>query len=403
MKAYLLNTLLENGIIISASLQEQIVMESKLKILKDHPYSIFHASDGRWATYLPDKEKGRRLVKRKVKKDLEDLIVRFHEDSGTSFIEAYHEFRSFHDQMVSDNTVSKYDSDEIRYFDGQEFAALPVKQMASDDIEVFIRNVIKDQELCQNAAKTLFHYISNTFDYMVRRGVISKSPMQFLRAKDFYKYTYPSKRSKKPKILSPDELNALDVRYERDLKRNPGAIPIYALIFSSLTGMRAGEIAALRWDNVVGDHIIVDTSQKYNPKTKSYYIHRTKNTKIRSFPLTEEIKELLDTIRMVEDELGFLTCFIFSDKDGPMNFRKISSCIKNKCRQVGIETHGIHAYRRTLNSAMASDGVPTSVRASLLGHSREVNEKYYTFDDTTMEDKKAVIEKAGAKLRQKIE
>ncbi|MCD8121296.1 MAG: hypothetical protein LUE65_03515 [Clostridiales bacterium] len=34
-----------------------------------------------------------------------------------------------------------------------------------------------------------------------------------------------------------------------------------------------------------------------------------------------------------------------------------------------------------------------TVAASLLGHSREVNEKYYTFDITNIEQKTAIVSK----------
>lgn len=398
-----MNTLLENGIIVSASLQEQIEMASKKEILKTHPYQIFYASDGRWATYLPDADKKRRLVKRKSKEDLEDAIVSFYEETKRlSFIEVFHRYREYHDQMVCDSSRLKYDSDEKRYFDGRSFSVMAISTITLDDVEVFIRGVIGDEKLCQSAAKTLYHYVDNTFEFAVRHDYISKSPMRFMNAKGFYKYTYPSKRSKKPKVISEGELKQLSDRYEEDLRKRPDSIPIYAVIFSSLTGMRVGEIAALTWENVFGDYILVDKSQKYNPKTKEYYIHTTKNTKIRKFPLTNDIKALLNRVKEEEERLGYLTEFIFSDASGPLTFRKISSCIKNKCRQLGIETYGIHAYRKTVNSFMALDGVPSSVRASLLGHSKEVNEKYYTYDVSDLDDKTNIISRVNEHIKNRV-
>ena len=389
------------GILDSAYLQEQIEMATKKEILKRHPYQIFHSSDGRWATYLPDEDRNRRLVKRKELSDLEDAIVKFYEDDEPSFIDVFHKWRSYHDQMVSDSSVLKYDSDEKRYFENQKFPGVKISKITSDDIEVFIRIRIGELQLCQSAAKTLFHYIDNAFEFAIRHGYIKKSPMRFMQAKDFYKYTYPSKRSEKNKIISEDELIKLQTRYELDLDKHPDSIPVYAVIFASLTGMRVGEIAALTWNCVNDDYILVDKSQKYNPKTKQYFIDTTKNTKIRKFPITEEISELLKEVKKIEAKRGFLTDYIFSDSDGPINFRKISSCIKNKCRQTGIETYGIHAYRRTVNSVMALNGVPTNIRASLLGHSKEVNEKYYTFDASTMDDKVAIMSKVNSQMHKK--
>ena len=368
------------------------------EILRQHPYQIFHSSDGRWGTYLPDKDKKRRLVKRKERSDVVNAIVEFYTNDELSFLDVYFKWRSYHDQMVSDASAQKYDSDEKRYFENQKFPRMEISKITRDDVEVFIKESIDSNKLCQSAAKTLYHYLDNTFNFGIRHGYILKSPMRYMQAKDFYKYTYESERSKKPKLISTDKLGMLQDRYESDLLERPDSIPIYAVIFSSLTGMRVGEIAALRWDCVYDDYILVDKSQKYNPKTRQYYISSTKNSKIRQFPLTDEIRSLLERVKLTESELGWLTDYIFSDANGPISFRKISSCLKNKCRQIGLDTVGIHAYRRTVNSMMALNGVPANVRATLLGHSKEVNEKYYTFDASSMDDKIEIMSKVNTQM-----
>ena len=65
--------------------------------------------------------------------------------------------------------------------------------------------------------------------------------------------------------------------------------------------------------------------------------------------------------------------------------------LKNKCRQLGITDLGIHAYRRTFNSKMKCEGVPTVVAASLLGHTEQVNEQYYTYDVTDIKNKATIV------------
>ena len=383
---------------MSAYLQRQIDM-TRREILKRHPYQIYYSSDGRWATYLPDKDKKRRLVKRKDRSDLEDVIVQFYDETSLSFGDIYRKWRSYHDQMIGDSSALKYDSDEKRYFKNQRFFRMKIVSIRSDDVEVFIKRQIDELHLCQSAAKTLFHYLDNTFEFAMRHDYILKSPMRFMKAKDFYKYTYPSKRSEKPKVIPEETLEQLKARYDLDLSKHPDSIPVYAVILSSLTGMRVGEIAALRWDSVFDDYILVDKSQKYNPKLGQYYISKTKNSKIRKFPVTQEIKLLLDQVKAIEDQFEYTTDYIFSDASGPINFRKISSCIKNKCRQIGVDTLGIHAYRRTVNSKMALNGVPTNIRAALLGHSSEVNERYYTFDVSTMDEKLEIMAKVNAQMK----
>ena len=63
-----------------------------------------------------------------------------------------------------------------------------------------------------------------------------------------------------------------------------------------------------------------------------------------------------------------------------------------------INTKGIHAYRKTLNSKMRCAGVSTTVAAALLGHSEAVNIKYYSFDMSSLEDKREIIENVNRKM-----
>ena len=67
--------------------------------------------------------------------------------------------------------------------------------------------------------------------------------------------------------------------------------------------------------------------------------------------------------------------------------------MRNKCEQAGISVKSIHALRRTLNSKMKCMGVSSTVAASLLGHTEEVNELNYTYDVTTIEEKRDIVKR----------
>ena len=215
--------------------------------------------------------------------------------------------------------------------------------------------------------------------------------MEFLEAKQFYKYCTEVKKPIEKKIVSDKEMHLLYEQFNRDYQEQPEYIPTYAVEFATLTGFRVAEISALKWDSITDEYIIVDKSEKYNRKTKEYYIDKTKNQKERIFPLTTEIKDLLNRVKKAEMKSGYICEWVFANENGRIHAPIISSCTKNKCRQVGITEKGIHAYRKTVNSKMRCNGVSSVVAASLLGHSQEVNEEYYTFDVASLEDKIKVV------------
>lgn len=60
----------------------------------------------------------------------------------------------------------------------------------------------------------------------------------------------------------PEDMKKLQERFRKDHEEKRNYIPTYAVELASLTGMRAGELAALRWDNIKEDYILIAESEK---------------------------------------------------------------------------------------------------------------------------------------------
>ncbi len=393
---------LENNIIDLSYVQEQITMKKRQKYLKQHKYSIWQGDDGKFRTYLPDDHKGRKLVKRKRREDIEEVVITYYkeveEKSKITFQKMYKKWRETQDVMVCDNTTRKYDTDYLRFFKNTEFENIIMENLTEENIKVFICSAVKEKNLNKKAAKTLFGYINNVVKSARINKVIVDNPMEFLEAKHFYKYCTETKKPIERKIVSDEEMKLLYEQFYKDYQEQPEYIPTYAVEFATLTGFRVSEISALRWDCITEEYIIVDKSEKYSRKTGEYSIGKTKNQKERIFPLTDEIKSLLSRVKKAEIKAGYICEWVFANEDGRIHAPIISSCTKNKCRQIGITEKGIHAYRKTVNSKMRCNGVSSVVAASLLGHSQQVNEEYYTFDVATLQDKIKVISEINQQM-----
>lgn len=395
----------DNGMIDLPHIQKTLDMIKRQEILDNHTHKIWQGKDGSWCTYVPDSDAkgGRRFIKKTTKEKLEDRLVELattespivHRDArARTFLGVYNQWRSYHDQMLSNNSISKYNSDIIRFFSDKNFVKRDIKSFTEDDVMVFIREKIRNLSLSKQAAKQLFQYINNVFKFAERHGYIDRSPTRYLEAKQFYKFCSKSRQSGKPGVFTDNEMRLLSERLELDHKDNPAYIPSYAVELASYTGMRVGEIAALTWDCIFDNYILINKSQKWDTINKVYFISDTKTGESRKFPITPEIRSLLDRLRRAEEEAGYLTEWVFSDENGQVDLRKISSCLKNKCKQVGIDRRGIHCYRKTLNSKMRHNGVPTVIAAALLGHSPAVNEQYYTYDVADIAEKAEIVARA---------
>ena len=72
----MLNFALENGMIYLDTIQMQIEMNERKKYLEMHNYKVWQSeTDHKWRTHLPDEEKGRKLVKKSTKEDIEKAII----------------------------------------------------------------------------------------------------------------------------------------------------------------------------------------------------------------------------------------------------------------------------------------------------------------------------------------
>lgn len=54
-------------------------MEKRKEYLSKHKWAISKGKDGYWRTYLPDKEHGRRMIKKLSKEEVENIVIKYWE------------------------------------------------------------------------------------------------------------------------------------------------------------------------------------------------------------------------------------------------------------------------------------------------------------------------------------
>ena len=372
-----------------------------------HPYKIYRGTDGRWVTYVsdPTKPAGRRDVKRKSLSDMYKFLVKFYgienaENKGKelTFEALYMEWIEYKKQFISasnskksisPSTVRRYERDFENFIEGTRFAKTAISDISTIELERFILNTIQKHEMSDRCAGNLFGYINQAFTYAKRSRYIRENPMELIdRNLMLSKCSVKPVKADADRILTTKELVALKDAIHLHESKKPEYMPDYAIEMAMLTGMRVGELAALKWNCVDDDYIHIDYSEHrldYKDKPSELIVGEPKNRKHRKIPLTNDMHLLFGRIK----SLSFTEKaeFVFSDKYGERHTaQEIGLAAIRRCREAGIEKGTIHRIRRTVSSIL-NQKLPQKVVAEMLGHTETVNEMYYNYSIAEISEK----------------
>ena len=137
----------------------------------------------------------------------------------------------------------------------------------------------------------------------------------------------------------------------------------YAMIATALkTGMRLGELCALRWQDIDLVRGQIRVCRQANRRTVS----TPKSNRRRDIDIPRELVELLKEHRKVTKLRGNL---VFSSPEGEMLCRdNVKRDLPRACRKAGLREVGWHALRHTYASHLTMLGVPLKMVQELLGH-----------------------------------
>lgn len=144
-----------------------------------------------------------------------------------------------------------------------------------------------------------------------------------------------------------------------------------------VTGMRRGELCALRWTDVQLDAAVLEVRRAYTHRSGVGIEKETKTHQMRRIALDADTVDLLAAHRLRfqnrVDSLGIMPtddAFVFSftaDNSAPCHPDSISHRYVRMCKDLGIDTH-LHALRHYSATELISAGVDVRTVAGRLGH-----------------------------------
>ena len=169
-------------------------------------------------------------------------------------------------------------------------------------------------------------------------------------------------------FFEPDQLEAVLTHLPQDIQ------PVVQVAY--LTGWRVrSEILTRRWHHLDFGHGWL----RLEPG-------ETKNQRGRMFPLTSELRDVLEAQRertdRVEKETGQIIPWVFHREGKPI--KTFDRSWKTACREAGVTGKLRHDFRRTAVRNLERAGVPRSTAMAMVGHETESMYRRYAIVDEGM-------------------
>lgn len=383
---------IERGIIIPEVLQEQIDNVKRKEILENHKYSTWE-DKGFWFTYLPDptKKYNRRQVKRKYREQVEDEIIKYYKEhlEEPTVEECFTRWSSdkLNHKEIAKQTFDRYETDFKRFF--SEFGKLKIKDVTEDDLYDFCKGTITDNKLTAKAWGNVRTLIIGTWKYAKRKHYTDLSISQFMGDIDISKHSFRVvHHSDEEEVFTSHELECL---YQQINKEPPSMLTL-GVELALETGIRAGELAVLKPEDVVDNCLIISkTEQRY--KGDDGYIFDVKQTPKGKFGtrkvfLTPRGVEIISKVV----ELNPNGEFLFEKNGKRMRGKAFSQKCVWLCNKVGIPPKSLHKCRKTYATRLINEKVDEGIIRSQMGHVDFTTTKdYYYYNDKDEDEARKIV------------
>lgn len=268
------------------------------------------------------------------------------------------------------------------YHAKQQFGNRSIQTITKRDYQAFVDDI--STRFSKNYVDSIVSSTNLIFKYALDMKIIAKSPIEGIKRTKF-KPTVEDleQNSLQQKFLEKDEL----FEFLSVAKNHHKPLNSFELFtFLAYSGMRAGEVLALKWSDIDYEECTVSiTKTYYNPNNnkKNYQILTPKTeSSIGKISIDPNVIKLLQDYKVnVQDkwknELYVDNDFIFTDNNGyPLVIKKLSQWIQAIMLQTNIDKNiTTHSFRYTHCSLLIEAGV----------HIKEIQERLRHKDiNTTM-------------------
>ena len=254
----------------------------------------------------------------------------------------------------------------VRALEGFSIASMPINEITSIHIQKYV-NELAGSGYGLSTIKKQMRIVTAPLKQAAALHQIPANPAVEIRLPV---RSNLQKEERAAQAYSPDEQEAL--ARVLDTQARPGYAAISLMIE---TGMRVGEVLALRWRDIQIQrkrlHVRATVVRLANKKQSFVQDSAKSEASNRTIPLTPKAVSLLE--RLARDRESE---WVFTNTDGErLSYEALRYQTQCACEAAGIEYRGEHVFRHTFATNCYYRGVDIKILSKLLGHA-DVNITY---------------------------
>lgn len=247
----------------------------------------------------------------------------------------------------------------------RSFGEIKIKEITIDDLRTVQAELLKTRRT--RTVNDYMAFINHLMRDAMKERIIDYNPCCLLNN---LKRTEEQARDTKHRALAKEELKAF---FECDRCKKSSYYNVFR--FALNTGMRAGEIGALKYTDIRKDMIFVERTIT-RTESGAYTIGDEAKTAAgrRAIPINDQIKVIVKAQKEINEMLygeyiPLDDCLFKSPNGGLLSVTQLDRDIKRICDKINIEPFTMHAFRATFATRCIESNMNPKTLQELLGHS----------------------------------
>lgn len=336
--------------------------------------NIFRRKDGRWeARYVKGHDSSGKIkygfcygkTYKEAKEKVSQMIKAMQEEELVLIKRADHCFSHYCDEWLESKKIKLKESTFVKYHIilethiKRKFGALFPHEINNYVIEAFADELLYVKKLAPKTVKDIL---------VVFRSVIKFCNKNYPGEVPMIDFVYPKETRREMRVLTREEQSRFINYLIQDMDTCK-----FGVLLALVTGMRVGEICALRWDAISMEEKTIrvtstmqrlkDTEENSDKRTKIVVGPPKSDTSLRTIPMTAFAAELCEKMNPQCEHV-----YILTGTELYMEPRTLQYRLARYVKECNLEDVHFHTLRHTFATRCIEVGFEIKSLSEILGH-----------------------------------